>query len=86
MYIAELNDDALYLLMYYNLCLMQCQYDAQTQTISLLFALSLFCDPQIWCILISYLYFFLGKKKYFLAKVYHYTPKVYPFSWYTLSC
>ena len=46
--IAEVNDEVLYLLMYQNLRLMQqYQYDTQTQTIRLIFVLSLFCNYQI---------------------------------------
>ena len=47
-YIAEVNDEVLYLLMYQNLRLMQqYQYDTHTQTIRLIFVLSLFCNYQI---------------------------------------
>ena len=47
-YIAEVNDEVLYLLMYQNLRLMQqYQYDTRTQTVRLIFVLSLFCNYQI---------------------------------------
>ena len=48
---------------------MQCQYDAQTQTIRLLLVLSLFYNPQILCILIFFICIFLLGRKIFLDKI-----------------
>ena len=83
--IFEIKHYTLYPLNYQNLHVMKYQHNGQQQIILFLYALSLPCNLQIWCIIpFHFLAFFL--KNIIWTKLYHYVPKVVTLVENTLNC